>query len=47
MVQKKYICYVIFEESAVDVLPHWASCPTLPYAVCIYTPMGQETMGGL
>ena len=26
---KNHIRYVIFEENAVGVLPHWASCPTL------------------
>ena len=28
---KNYIRNVIFETNGVGVLPHWASCPTLPY----------------
>ena len=28
---KNYTRFVIFEKNAVDVLPHWASFPALPY----------------
>ena len=33
VVIKNYIRSVIFEKNGVGDLPHWASCPTLPYII--------------
>ena len=30
---KNNIRDVIFEKNAVGILPHWVSCPTLPYII--------------